>query len=85
MKTTLARLENRIRAEGINTRRDTLRTARGPVPVLIAYHDYAGPFPSLDALDKLGAVARICARYHARREVRGFYQATYITEEATRK
>lgn len=80
MKTTLDRLESRIRAAGIDTRRDTLRTTKGPVPVLIAYHDYTGPFPTMEALDKLKTVARICRRYHVLRDVRGFYQATYITE-----
>lgn len=79
-RTTLDRLESRIRAAGIETRRDTLTTARGPVPVLIAYHDYMGPYPSREALDALGTVARICSRYSVRCDVRGYYQATYVTE-----
>lgn len=79
-RTTLDRLESRIRAAGIETRRDTLTTARGPVPVLIAYHDYKGPYSSREALDALGTVARICSRYSVRCDVRGYYQATYVTE-----
>ena len=77
--TTLDRLERRLHAAGIDTRRDMLNTADGPAPVLIAYHDYTGPYPSGDALDKLQSVARICARFRVKRELRGYYQATYIT------
>lgn len=36
-----------------------------------------------DALDRLDTVRRICARYNVRRELRGYYQATYIREEVT--
>ena len=77
---TLDRLEKRINAAGITTRRNYINTERGPVPVLIAEHDYTGPYPTRDALDKLDAVRRICTRYNVRRELRGHYQATYIRE-----
>lgn len=77
--TTLDRLERRLNAAGIETRRNTINTADGPAPVLIACHDYTGPYPSRDALDKLQTVARICSRFHVSRELRGYYQATYIT------
>ena len=43
-------------------------------------NDYTGPYPSREALDALGTVARICSRYHVRCDVRGYYQATYVTE-----
>lgn len=82
-KSTLDRLETRINAAGITTRRNYLNTERGPVPVLIAEHDYIGPYPTREALDKLDAVRRICARYNVRRDLRGYYQATYIQEEVT--
>lgn len=82
-KSTLDRLETRINAAGITTRRNYINTDRGPVPVLIAMHDYAGPYPTREALDKLDAVRRICARYNVRRDLRGYYQATYIQEEVT--
>ena len=83
MKTKLDRLENRLNAAGIATRRNYINTERGPVPVLIAEHDYTGPYPTREALDRLGAVRRICARYNVRRELRGYYQATFIWEEVT--
>lgn len=82
MKTKLDRLESRLNAAGISTRRNHISTERGPVPVLIADHDYTGPYPTREALDKLDTVRRICARYNVRRELRGYYQATYIREEA---
>lgn len=78
---TLDRLERRITAAGITTRRNYINTERGPVAVLIAEHDYTGPYPTREALDKLETVRRICARYRVRAEVRGYYQATYIREE----
>lgn len=81
--TALDRLEKRINAAGITTRRNYINTERGPVPVLIAYHDYSGPYPTREALGKLDTVRRICARYNVRRELRGYYQATYIREEVT--
>ena len=80
-KSTLDRLETRINAAGIFTRRNYINTERGPVPVLIAEHDYTGPYPTREALEKLDAVRRICARYNVRHELRGYYQATYIREE----
>ena len=83
MKTKLDRLESRLNAAGIATRRNYINTERGPVPVLIAEHDYTGPYPTRDALDKLDAVRRICARYNVRRELRGYYQATFIWEGVT--
>ena len=58
-----------------------INTERGPVPVLIAEHDYIGPYPTQEARDKLDTVRGICARYNVRRELRGYYQATYIREE----
>ena len=61
-KSTLDRLETRINAAGIFTRRNYINTERGPVPVLIAEHDYTGPYPTGEALDKLDTVRRICAR-----------------------
>lgn len=76
----LDRLERRINAAGIATRRNYINTERGPVPVLIADHDYIGPYPTREALEKLEAVRRICTRYNVRRELRGYYQATYILE-----
>lgn len=82
-KSTLDRLETRINAAGITTRRNYINTDRGPVPVLIAEHDYTGPYPTREALDKLDTVRGICARYNVRRELRGYYQATYIREEVT--
>ena len=78
--TSLDRLEKRINAAGIDTRRNQIMTERGPVPVLIAMHDYTGPYPTREALDRLDTVRRICARYNVRRELRGYYQATYICE-----
>lgn len=81
--TSLDRLEKRINAAGIATRRNYISTKRGPVPVLIADHDYSGPYPTREALDKLDAVRRICARYNVRRELRGYYQATFIWEEVS--
>jgi len=83
MKTKLDRLESRLNAAGIATRRNYISTERGPVPVLIADHDYTGPYPTREALDRLDAVRRICARYNVRRELRGYYQATFIWEEVT--
>ena len=53
------------------------------MPVLIAEHDYIGPYPTREARDKLDTVRGICARYNVRRELRGYYQATYIWEEVT--
>ena len=81
MKTKLDRLESRLNAAGIATRRNYINTDRGPVPVLIAEHDYTGPYPTREALGRLDAVRRICARYNVRRELRGYYQATFIWEE----
>ena len=78
---SLDRLEKRINAAGIDTRRNQIMTEHGPVPVLIAEHDYTGPYPTREALDRLDAVRRICARYNVRRELRGYYQATFIWEE----
>ena len=83
MKTKLDRLESRLNAAGIATRRNYINTERGPVPVLIAEHDYTGPYPTREALEKLDTVRRICARCNVRRELRGYYQATFIWEEAT--
>ena len=83
-KSELDRLERRINAAGIATRRATIyrnTAAPEPVPVLIAMHDYTGPYPTREALDKLETVRRICASYNVRRELRGYYQATYIREE----
>ena len=78
-----SRLETRINAAGITTRRNYINTERGPVPVLIAEHGYIGPYPTREARDKLDTVRGICARYNVRRELRGYYQATYIREEVT--
>lgn len=81
---TLDRLERSINAAGISTRRATIYHSTAdpdPVPVLIALHDYAGPYPTREALEKLDTVHRICARYRVRAEVRGYSQATYIREE----
>ena len=80
-KSVLDRLETCINAAGITTRRNYINTERGPVPVLIAEHDYIGPYPTQEARDKLDTVRGICARYNVRRELRGYYQATYIREE----
>ena len=84
--TTLDRLERRINAAGIATRRAAIYRSTAdsdPVPVLIALHDYTGPYPTREALEKLDTVRRICARYRVRAEVRGYSQATYIREEVT--
>lgn len=82
--TSLDRLERRINAAGITTRRNYINTERGPVPVLIAEHDYTGPYPTRDSIRKLQEVDRIAARYKAiKREVRGYYQATFLYEEVT--
>ena len=81
MKTKLDRLESRLNAAGIATRRNYINTERGPVPVLIAEHDYTGPYPTREALEKVDIVRHICARYNVRRELRGYYQATFIWEE----
>lgn len=79
--TALDRLEKRINAAGIATRRNQIMTERGPVPVLIADHDYTGPYPTRDSMRKLQDVDRIAARYKAiKREVRGYYQATFLWE-----
>ena len=82
-KSTLDRLETRINAAGISTRRNYINTKCGPVPALIAEHDYTGPYPTREALGRLDTVRRICARYNVRRELRGYYQATFIWEEVT--
>lgn len=79
----LEKIEKRISAAGITTRRNQIMTDRGPVPVLIAEHDYTGPYPSRDALQKLDTVRCICCKYKVHREVRGYYQATYIWEAVT--
>ena len=69
-KSTLDRLETRINAAGIATRRNYIRTESGSAPVLIADHDYTG------------TVDRVAARYKGLRlERRGYYQATFIWEE----
>ena len=81
--TSLNSLETRITAAGIATRRNYINTERGPVPVLISAHDYPGPYPAREALGKLDTVRRICARYNVRRELRGYYQATFLYEEVT--
>ena len=79
--TALDRLEKRINAAGIATRRNQIMTERGPVPVLIADHDYTGPYPTRDSMRKLQDVDRIATRYKAiKREVRGYYQATFLWE-----
>lgn len=79
--TALDRLEKRINAAGIATRRNQIITERGPIPVLIADHDYTGPYPTRDSIRKLQEVDRIAARYKAiKREVRGYYQATFLWE-----
>ena len=80
---TLDRLERRLNNAGITTRRNYINTERGPVPVLIAEHDYIGPYPTREARNKLDTVRNICAQYNVRRELRGYYQATYIREEVT--
>ena len=82
-KSTLDRLETRINAAGIATRRNYTNTERGPIPVLIAEHDYTGPYPTREALEKLETVRRICTRYRVQAEVRGYSQATYIREGVT--
>ena len=80
--TKLDRLEKRINAAGIATRRNQIMTGRGPVPVLIADHDYTGPYPTRESMHKLQEVDRIAARCKAiRREIRGYYQATFLYEE----
>ena len=82
--TSLDRLEKRINVAGIATRRNQIMTDRGPVPVLIADHDYTGPYPTRESMHKLQEVGRIAARYKAiRREIRGYYQATFLYEEVT--
>lgn len=84
MKTKLDRLESRLTAAGIATRRNYINTERGPAPVLIAEHDYTGPYPTRDSIRKLQEVDRIAARYKAiKREIRGYYQATFLWEEVT--
>ena len=82
--TSLDRLEKRINAAGIATRRNQIVTEHGLVPVLIADHDYNGPYPTRESMHKLQNVDRIAARYKAiKREVRGYYQATFLWEEVT--
>ena len=82
--TSLDRLEKRINAAGIATRRNQIMTEHGIVPVLIADHDYNGPYPTQESMQKLQEVDRIAARYKAiRREIRGYYQATFLYEEVT--
>ena len=82
--TSLDRLEKRINAAGIDTRRNQIMTEHGPAPVLIANHDYNGPYPTRESMRKLQEVDRIAARYKAiKREVRGYYQATFLYEEVT--
>lgn len=84
MKTKLDRLESRLNAAGIATRRNYINTERGPVPVLIADHDYSGPYPTRESMHKLQKVDRIAARYKTvKREIRGYYQATFLWEEVT--
>ena len=83
MKTKLDRLENRLNAAGIATRRNYIRTENGPAPVLIADHDYTGPYPTRETWGQIGTVDRVAARYKGLRlERRGYYQATFIWEEA---
>ena len=84
MKTKLDRLENRLNAAGIATRRNYINTERGPVPVLIADHDYTGPYPTRETWGQIGTVDRVAARYkELRLERRGYYQATFIWEEVS--
>lgn len=82
-KNTLDRLETRINAAGITTRRNYISTDRGPVPVLIAEHDYTGPYPTRETWQTIETVRRICKRYNVALDMRGYYQATYIREEVT--
>ena len=78
----LDRLEKLINAAGITTRRNHINTEHGPVPVLIADHDYSGPYPTRESIHKLQEVDRIAARYKTvKREIRGYYQATFLWEE----
>lgn len=82
--TALDRLEKRINAAGIATRRNQIITERGPIPVLIADHDYTGPYPTRETWGKISTVDRIATRYKGLRlERRGYYQATFIWEEVT--
>lgn len=81
--TTLDRLERRLNAAGIPTKRAALYNVSGdpgPVPVLIALHDYEGPRPTREALNAADTVRRICSRYNVRADMRGHKQATYIRE-----
>ena len=81
-KSTLDRLETRINAAGISTRRNYINTERGPAPVLIAQRDYTGPYPTRETWGKISTVDRIATRYKGLRlERRGYYQATFIWEE----
>ena len=75
----LDRLEARINSAGITTRRTAITTENGLTPVLVAEHDYTGPYPTRESVGKMDAVARMCIRYKGLHvEHRGYYQATFI-------
>ena len=84
MKTKLDRLESRLNAAGIATRRNYIQAENGKTPVLIADHDYTGPYPTRETWGKISTVDRIATRYKGLcLERRGYYQATFIREEVS--
>lgn len=62
IKTKLDRLESRLNAAGIATRRNYIRTENGSAPVLIADHDYTGPYPTRETWGQISTVDRVAAR-----------------------
>lgn len=86
-KSVLDRIAARLMAVGIQTDsgaiyRSTADDAE-PVPVLIARHNYNGPYPTRETWQTIETVRRICKRYNVALDMRGYYQATYIREEVT--
>lgn len=51
--------------------------------MLIARHNYNGPYPTRETWQTIETVRRICKRYNVALDMRGYYQATYIREEVT--
>ena len=53
------------------------------IPGIMVYHDYIGEYPTSETWDRIWRVKRIAAKYHLRRETRGYYTATliYLEEE----
>lgn len=78
--TTLDKIQRRLTRAGIDTRRDYIITPNGRKPILMAYHDYTGPYPSKDTWQKISTVEKACKSFPVSIQLRGYYQASYIME-----